>query len=98
MKLSWLPSDAPPTFDPALVAVLAFVAIVVIVVLALFAYARLWGERGWVERMVAFHRAASHTEAGDASGDIFHSREGGRDGLAIYVKSVVTEHRYVAVV
>jgi len=74
MKLSWLPSDAPPTFDPALVAILAFVAIVVIIVLALFAYAWLWGERGWVERKVAFHRAASHTEAGDASGDIFHSR------------------------
>ena len=74
MKLSWLPSDAPPMSDPALVAILAFVAIVVIVVLALFAYGRLWGERGWVERKVAFHRAASHTEARHASGDIFHSR------------------------
>ena len=74
MELSWLPRDAPPMPDPALVAILAFVAIVVIVVLALFAYGQLWGERGWVERKVASHRAASHTEAGHASGYIFHSR------------------------
>ncbi|HYT18234.1 MAG TPA: hypothetical protein VEO18_08310 [Thermoplasmata archaeon] len=59
IQLSWLPSNAPPVYDPSLVAVLTVIAFVLIGVGGLLAYRALWGDDGVVERNVARHRRAS---------------------------------------
>ena len=59
MKLSWLPSDAPPILDPRLVAVLALITIIVIGVLAAFVYRYVWSNEGWVARKLARHSGAT---------------------------------------
>jgi len=56
MELSWLPSNAPPSFDPSVVVVLAASAMFVIGVMAILAYRIIWGDGGWVDRNVARHR------------------------------------------
>ncbi len=56
MEFSWLPSGAPPTFDPSVVIFFAVLAMLVVGILAILAYRALWGDHGWVDRAVARHR------------------------------------------
>ena len=67
MELSWLPNDAPPSFDPSVVVVLAVLAMIIIGVMAILAYRTVWGDGGWVDRKVARHRAASRPSEGPPS-------------------------------
>ena len=67
MELSWLPNNAPPSFDPSVVAVLAVLAMFVVGVIAILAYRTMWGDGGWVDRNVARHRAASGALEGPPS-------------------------------
>src|SRR3989442_11402286 len=59
MEQSWLPSNAAPVFDPAVVALFAILAIALIGTVAILAYRTMWGDDGWVQRRVAARLAAS---------------------------------------
>jgi len=59
MEQSWLPSNAAPIFDPAVVGLFAILAIAVIGIVAILAYRTMWGDDGWVQRRVAARLAAS---------------------------------------
>ena len=67
MELSWLPNNAPPSFDPSVVVVFAVLAVTAIGVMAILAYRTMWGDGGWVDRSIARHRTASRGLEGPPS-------------------------------
>ena len=59
MEFSWMPSGAPPIFDPSVVILFAVLAMLVVGIFASLAYRALWGDQGWVDRTIAHHRTGS---------------------------------------
>jgi hypothetical protein len=74
MKLSWLPTDAPPILVPSVVAILAVLAIGSIGVLGAFAYRAVWGDSGWVDREVGRRKQPGHRATGEVLGETRKSR------------------------
>ncbi len=55
MEYSWLPDNQPPVLNPAIVAILAGAYLAGLVFFAYHAYRYMWGEDGYVDRLVDRH-------------------------------------------
>lgn len=65
MQTMWMPVDAPVVMDPAYVFVIALAYVIGALFLAYYGYRFLWGEDGYVDRLVHRHfvHAAERSKA-----------------------------------